>query len=360
MEANVTRRTTALAAVLAFVAGAVFGCQAGGSEARGSAGGSERSAGTVVRPALAQATDRAAPAGQTAQEELLIRIASQASPAVVSVTQPRGFGSGVIIRADGVVLTNAHVVGGARTVRIGLADGRELEGQVLGRDPSVDVAVVRVNASGLPAAAVGNSDRLAAGQLAIAIGNPLGLERTVTSGVVSAVNRSPRGLGIDGLIQTDAAISPGNSGGPLLDSRGQVIGINTAVLTAPGASGLGFAVPINLAADIAQQVLTTGRIRRAYLGIDIRDIDAELATQFGLPVREGVIVTAVGAGTPAQRAGLRPGDIITRAGGVPVTQGGDLRRALRARAPGDQIALSVLRPQGRVTISARLAEVPTS
>ncbi|MBW3635814.1 MAG: trypsin-like peptidase domain-containing protein [Armatimonadetes bacterium] len=194
-------------------------------------------------------------------EQNIIRVARQASPAVVSISRNGGTGSGVLIRSDGVLLTNAHVVGQAQQVRVELADGRRLVGRVLGRDSSVDVAVIKISGSGFPRAPLGDSDRLQVGQASIAIGNPLGLERSVTTGVVSAINRS--GFEIDGLIQTDAAINPGNSGGPLLDSRGRVIGINTAVLRGNGASGLGFAIPINLASDIAQQLLETGRVQRA-------------------------------------------------------------------------------------------------
>jgi serine protease Do len=327
------------------------------------AGGAVETARLDSRDTNARAIRVAAPAaGRSAErtdaERTVINVAREASPAVVSVTRGEGSGSGIIVREDGVILTNVHVVGNAQSVRIGLADGRTLEGRVLGGDPSVDVAVVRVNAKGLPAAPLGDSDRLEVGQVAIAIGNPLGLDRTVTSGVVSAVNRNPTGLGLDGLIQTDAAISPGNSGGPLLDSQGRVIGINTVVIRAPGSEGLGFAIPIGLATDVAEQVLTTGRVSRAYLGISMRDIDAELAAQFGLPVEEGVIVAEVGRNTPAGRAGVRPGDIIAALDGTKITQGGDLRRALRGHKPGDTVTLRLVRPSGEVETRVRLAEAP--
>ena len=306
----------------------------------------------TVAPAFAQS--RSEP-----EEQNLIAVARAITPTVVSVSRAGGSGSGVIIRRDGVVLTNAHVVGNARTVQIGLADGRRVTGQVAGRDPSLDIAVVRVPIQDAPAAPLGDSDRLQVGQSAIAIGNPLGLERTVTSGIVSAVNRTAPGLELEGLVQTDAAINPGNSGGPLLDSRGNVIGINTLVLAGGGATGLGFAIPINLANDIAQQVLTTGRIRRAFLGVTMGDIDPTLAQQFDLPVREGVMVLQVVANSPADRAGIRPRDIITRVNDTPITRGGDLRRVLRQLGPGAPARLTVVRAGSRapVAVSVRLGEV---
>ena len=301
----------------------------------------------------------AAPSGRLAQEEQsVVRVAKQISPAVVSVVQPQGSGSGVILRADGVILTNAHVVGNARAVRVGLADGRQLQGRVLGRDATIDVAVVKVEGTNLPTAPVADSDALEIGQTAIAIGNPLGFERTVTTGVVSAVNRSlGRASTLDALIQTDAAINPGNSGGPLLDLRGRVIGINTAVLRADlGVQGLGFAVPINLANDALRQIVETGRVRRAFLGITYGDLEPEVAERFRLPVREGIIVGSVVRGSPADRAGIRQYDIITQVGSVKIASGGDLRRALRGRAPGDAVSVTVIRDEGARSVQVRLGE----
>ena len=298
-----------------------------------------------------------------ADEATIIRVAKQATPAVVSVTDPGvGLGSGVIIRPDGIIITNAHVVGTASRVEVGLADGRQIAGEVLGRDPSVDVAVVRVKLTGLPTAPLGNSDQLEVGQTAIAIGNPIGLDRTVTTGIISAINRSPRGFELGGLIQTDAAINPGNSGGPLLDSQGRVIGINSAILQ--GTTGLGFAIPINLAQDIANQVLTTGHITRPYLGINPAELSPEIVERFNLPVREGVIVRAVGQDTPAGRAGLQPGDIIVAIDGAPTPTASELLRILRERKPGDTIQVGVVRLDdngrlaGRATLPIRLGSAP--
>ena len=314
----------------------------------------DRSADEFVRPLAANQTvtvpvAQPSNAPLTDEETTVIRVAREITPTVVSVSRQGGSGSGVIVSRDGVVLTNAHVVGRASAVQVGLADGRSLRGRVIGMDETIDVAVVRVEASNLPAAPIGDSDRLEVGQSAIAIGNPLGLERTVTSGVVSAVNRSPRGFDLAGLIQTDAAISPGNSGGPLVDSRGRVIGINTAVLAGAGASGLGFAVPINLANDVVRQVLTTGRVTRAFIGIGYADVDPELA-------REGIIVGRVEAGSPAARAGIRQQDIIVRANGTAITSGGDLRRLLRSLTPGSTLRLEIVRGSNRRTISLQLGE----
>ena len=304
---------------------------------------------------------RAAPpvyAQQEGEEASVVRVARQVTPAVVSVTTEFGAGSGVIIRADGVILTNAHVVGDSREVQIELANGGRLTGRVLGGDPSIDIAVVDVEGADLPTAALGNSDALQVGQTAIAIGNPLALQRTVTRGIVSALNRNQDQIGLDELIQTDAAINPGNSGGPLLDSRGRVVGINTAILRGAGGvgEGLGFAVPINLASDVARQVLETGRVRRAFIGIQYSDVSPEMAREFDLPVERGIIILQVEPGSPAAQAGIRRGDIITRMDGTAINSMGDLRRAIRERAPGQEVALSGVRPDGPFTARVRLSE----
>ncbi|WP_420125399.1 S1C family serine protease [Longimicrobium sp.] len=298
-------------------------------------------------------------AQQEGEEASVVRVARQVTPAVVSVTTANGAGSGVIIRADGVILTNAHVVGNSTRVEIGLANGQRIAGRVLGGDPSIDVAVVDVEGTDLPTAALGNSDQLQVGQTAIAIGNPLALERTVTRGIISALNRNQEQIGLDELIQTDAAINPGNSGGPLLDSRGRVIGINTAILRGGGgvgAEGLGFAVPINLASDVARQVLETGRVRRAFIGIQYGDVSPEMAREFNLPVERGIIILGVQPGSPAAAAGIRRGDIITRMDDVALTNVGDLRRAIRERNPGQEVTFSGLRPDGPFTARVRLTE----
>ena len=298
-------------------------------------------------PATAAPSLQASRGGaRTDDEQAIISVAQGVTPVVVSITVPRyGSGSGAIIRRDGMILTNAHVVGDASAVQVGLGDGRTVQGTVLGRDRSLDVAVVRVSAGDLPAATLGNSDDLQVGQTAIAIGNPLGLDRTVTTGVVSALNRSPsNGLSDQTFIQTDAAISPGNSGGPLVDSQGRVIGINSAELLGQGVQGLGFAIPINLAMEMANQVLTTGRYVRPFIGISFANVDSMLASRYRLPVRQGVIVGAVQPGSPAAEGGFRAQDIITAMDGEPIKSGGDLSRLLRGHKPGDTVRFSVVRP----------------
>jgi serine protease Do len=246
------------------------------------------------------------------------------------------------------------VVGSARAVQVGLATGEELTGEVLGRDPTIDIAVVQVKGRRLEPAPVGDSDQIQVGQSAIAIGNPVGFERTVTTGVISAIDRS-LGRNYDELIQTDAAINPGNSGGPLLDSSGRVIGINTVVLR--DAVGIGFAVPINLAREVAHQLVTTGVIRRAFLGVDYTEINREIATYFELPVQEGIILRAVEPNTPADAAGLQREDIIVQLDGTPIKRSGDFVKVLRSKRPGDTVRIVGVRPSGRFTTQARLSAI---
>ena len=326
----------------------------------------------MMAPAAAQEIPMERPAPLSAAEQTLVGITRRVSPAVVGVTTRAGAGSGFIIRADGIILTNSHVVGNYRTVTIELATGHEVQGRVLGADRSLDIAIIDIPGTGLPVAPLGDSDRLEVGQSAIAIGNPLQFTRTVTTGIISGIHRSlpttRQSGGLDELIQTDAAINPGNSGGPLLNSAGQVIGINTAVVqgmpTQGGALmvGLGFAVPINVAREIAEQLLATGSIRRAALGITTLDIDAEVARQFSLPVRQGVIVYQVGPDTPAERAGIREGDVITRINSTDITNSGELRRFLRARRGDETVTVHGIHlPSGRsYSTRARLEEITIS
>lgn len=239
----------------------------------------------------------------------------------------RGTGSGFITTADGRIITNAHVVAEADSVTVIMRDGRRLQGEVLGADQITDVAVIKVDATGLPTAKLGNSDNLLPGQPAIAIGNPLGLNNTVTEGIISAVGRSGSDIGVPDrrldFIQTDAAINPGNSGGPLLNAAGEVIGVNTAIIA--GAQGLGFAIPINTVQQVAEQLVTKGRVDHPYLGVRMAELTPEIQQAInqsdqGIRVNQaqGVVIVSVLSNSPAARAGLRPGDVITNINGAAI------------------------------------------
>jgi S1-C subfamily serine protease len=268
-----------------------------------------------------------------AYSRVITRVAEQLRPAVVNLRgkRPRGgSGSGIIFDRDGLILTNHHVVAGGGETRIRLNDGRELMGEVIGNDPWTDLAVVRTE-SGLPAATLGDSAKLRVGQLVVAIGSPLGFESTVTTGVVSATGRTLRSITghlVDNVIQTDAALNPGNSGGPLVDSRARVIGINTAVIQP--AQGICFAIPVNMALHVIPQLIEHGRIVRGYLGLHARvvPISPDLRAKYDLTQMYGVEVLGVENGAPAADAGLEEGDIVFAFGDRPVTSVDDLHKLL--------------------------------
>ncbi len=270
----------------------------------------------------------------------------------------RGLGSGVVMDAEGHILTNAHTVDGAERILVGLGDGRVLGGSVVGADPDTDIAVVLVEGDGLQPAEFGDSDKLKVGQPVLAIGNPLGLPGgpTVTSGVVSSLHRNIRLGDGDGLqvIQTDAAVNPGNSGGPLVDLQGRVVALNAA--TIPYAEGIGFAVPVNTALDVARQIIEHGRAQRAWLGVVGYDVDRRIAHYYGLAVSQGVFIVELSEGSPAAASGLRVGDVITAVDGHPVAEVSDLVAALRGMRIGQAVDVEVER-QGtqkiRVTLAAR-------
>jgi len=263
----------------------------------------------------------------------------------------QGSGSGFITTADGTILTNAHVIEGADQVQVTLKDGRTFTGEVVGTDPVTDVAVVKIEAADLPTVAFGDSERLQSGEWAIAIGNPLGLDNTVTTGIISGTGRSSSQVGVPdkrvNFIQTDAAINPGNSGGPLLNSEGEVIGINTAIIR--NAQGLGFAIPINQAKQIADQLITTGRADHAFLGIQMAPLTPELRelarTQGGLEIATatGVIILRVIPNSPAQQAGLQEGDVITQIQGEAVSDPTKVQDRIAEKTVGDRLSLQIER-----------------
>jgi S1-C subfamily serine protease len=272
-----------------------------------------------------------------------------------------GLGSGVILRPDGHLITNAHVVARAARIRVGLHDGRTLEGRLVGRDSRRDLAVVKVEAQNLPAAELGESEKLRVGQLVVAIGNPLGLRWTATAGVVSALGRSlraGRGWVLEGLIQTDASINPGNSGGPLVDAHGRVIGINTAVL--PGTQGIGFAVPSHIVREVMEDIVVHGRQQRTWLGVGGHptQLDPSLAVRHGLPRPAGLLILDVAPGSPAERAGVQPLDVLCALDGEPIPEIGDLQKMLRDRPPGQAVVLTVLRGEALLEKMATLSPYP--
>ena len=269
-------------------------------------------------------------------------------------------GSGVIIDArQGLVLTNNHVIANAQTVMITLKDRRQLEAKLVGADPGTDIALLRVAPERLAALPLGDSDALSVGDYVVAIGNPFGIGQTVTSGIVSALGRS--GLGMDGyedFIQTDASINPGNSGGALVNLRGELIGINTAIIGPAGGNvGIGFAVPINMARAVTDQLLKFGEVRRGKLGVASADLTPDVARQLGVAATEGALIVQVEAKSPAAVAGLRPKDIVVAANGRPVRGSGDLRNRIGLTPVGEEIALGVLRDGRPLQMSVRVAEL---
>jgi serine protease DegQ len=295
---------------------------------------------------------------QASEEQRIVAVVKAVAPAVVSVNRGPGGGSGVIIREDGLILTNNHVVGRG-PLSVTLADGQRLSARLIGRDPGLDLAVIQVPRQSLPVARRGDSDRLEVGQTAIAIGNPLGFERTVTRGVVSAVHRKlDSSPGMENMIQTDAAINPGNSGGPLIDSSGRVIGINTAIIASRSGSprGLGFAIPISTAEEMIRSIEQNGRFVRPILGVVPGDITPEIAAQFRMDVRDGVVLEEVRAGSPAAQAGLQSGDILTMLNKSRLRDTGDLFKALRGRKPGDRVSITYMRDGRSHTTTVQLGE----
>ena len=269
-----------------------------------------------------------------------------------STQRQQGQGSGFITRANGLIFTNEHVVRGADRVNVTLPDGRRFQGTVLGGDPLTDVAVVKVVAENLPVASLGNSDQLRPGEWAIAIGNPFGLNNTVTAGIISAVDRTDANIG-EGqrvpYIQTDAAVNPGNSGGPLISAAGEVIGMNTAIRKAPGA-GLSFAVPINLAKRIAQQIVSTGQASHPFIGVQLRSLTPQLAreinatsTRCTVPVVNGVLVVDVVPDTPAESAGIRQCDLIRAVNGTTVENPSEVQLAVDRGRVGQPMQITIER-----------------
>jgi S1-C subfamily serine protease len=352
------------------------------------------SGGTFVALTATGALDRPAPAPTQNAADATVRqpitidessavvdVAAKAGPAVVKIStagvdptspdvEQSGVGSGVIFDANGWILTNRHVVAGSDTLTVELQNGLQYEGTVYGIDTLTDLAIVKVEETGLPAAALGDSDGLRVGQLVVAIGSPLGtFSNTVTSGIVSATGRRilTDGGDLDNLIQTDAAINPGNSGGPLLDASGAVVGINTAI--ARDSSGIGFSIPVNLAKPLMAQAIAGEELQRPYIGIRYEPIDAQLARELNLPVEEGALVSReadpqgrppITPGSPGDAAGIQPGDIVTAIGETKIDIEHPLNAVLSQSAPGDTVRLTILRSGQELTVDVTLGVRPAN
>ncbi|MBE9115854.1 trypsin-like peptidase domain-containing protein [Lusitaniella coriacea LEGE 07157] len=286
-------------------------------------------------------------------------------PDIPDTQVQRGSGSGFIISSDGKILTNAHVVEGADTVQVKLKDGRTFEGKVMGSDRLTDVAVIQIDAQDLPVAKTGNSDGLNPGEWAIAIGNPLGLDNTVTTGIISATGRSGSQIGVSdtrvAFIQTDAAINPGNSGGPLLNIKGEVIGINTAIIR--GAQGLGFSIPINKAQEIADQLIAKGKVEHPYLGVQMVSLTPEIKAEFerrqgGNIADEGILIVGVMRNSPAAKAGLKVGDAIAQIDNRAVKDASDVQQIVEQTPVGDNLPLKVQRNGRALNLEIQVGVVP--
>ncbi|MDH4382074.1 MAG: DegQ family serine endoprotease [Gammaproteobacteria bacterium] len=269
----------------------------------------------------------------------------------------QSLGSGVIVDANrGLVLTNNHVIANADQISVRLTDGRRFSAKLVGTDPETDVAVIQIKATGLVGLPLADSERLRVGDFVVAIGNPFGLGQTVTSGIVSALARS--GLGITGyedLIQTDASINPGNSGGALVTLKGELAGINTAIYSQSGGNiGIGFAIPINMAQQVMEQLVKFGEIKRGYLGAEMQNLDPELAAAFGLSGRSGAVLVTILPDSPAQRAGLRAGDVVTKVNGKAVRDAADLRNQIGLMRVGDGVQLEFVRDGKAMKASAQV------
>ena len=351
--------------------------------------GAPPAAGRALLPAPAFARAAAAGAG----EATLADVAERVVPSVVNISATRvtprfrqhpffhdpmfrdffgpmpqaqpeqSLGSGVIVSRDGVVVTNNHVIDQTREIRIKLHDGRELDAEVVGTDPKADVAVLRIASppAGLQPLPFGDSDQLRLGDVVLAVGNPFGVGQTVTMGIVSGLGRGGMGLvDYEDFIQTDAAINPGNSGGALVNMRGELVGINTAILSRTGGyQGVGFAIPSNMARPLTDSLLAHGKVVRGFLGVSIQELDRDLASGLGLSVDRGALVSDVTAKSPAARAGLRRGDVIVELDGAPIGSTRALRNRIAATRPGTEVRLTLVRDGARRTVTVTLDELPS-
>jgi len=272
----------------------------------------------------------------------------------------KGRGSGFIVSRDGHIVTNNHVVEGADKITVTFSDGTVHEAKVLGKDPTFDLAILKIEGANFPYLELGDSDTSRVGEWVVAIGNPFGLEHTVTVGVISAKNRSIHAgnVNFDGFLQTDAAINPGNSGGPLIDLNGKVVGINTAIV--PYAQGIGFAVPVNMAKQVMDDLIKFGRVKRGWLGVYIQALTKEFAEAYGVEEESGAVISDVIADSPAEKAGLKRGDVILTVNGEKIKNHQEFVSKIRQRIVGDKVSLGIIRDRKKSTVQVTLGEIPGS
>ena len=268
-------------------------------------------------------------------------------------------GSGVIVDArEGYVLTNAHVVENATSIEVTTKDNRQFKARLVGRDPGTDIAVLQISGGNLMAVPMGDSAHLQVGDFVLAVGNPFGLGQTVTSGIVSALGRSPGIEGYEDFIQTDASINPGNSGGPLVDLQGRIIGINTAIVAPSGGNvGIGFAVPINMARQVMEQLISGGEVKRGHIGVAIQELTPDIAQALGTTYTQGAVIARVEQGSPAERAGLRTNDLVIAVNGTPIHNGVELRNRVGLSKIGDSVELTVVRGGSERTVDVRIDQM---
>ncbi|MEO6035613.1 MAG: DegQ family serine endoprotease [Verrucomicrobiota bacterium] len=270
-----------------------------------------------------------------------------------------GLGSGVIVTKEGYILTNNHVVDEADEVKVSLNDGRDFKAKVVGKDPKSDIAVLKIDATDLPFLALANSDKIEIGDVALAVGNPFGIGQTVTMGIISATGRGNMGIDYEDFIQTDASINPGNSGGALVDGDGRLIGINTAILSRSGGNqGIGFAVPVNIARNVMEGLIKEGRVVRGYIGVGIQDLNPALAEQFNVKETSGALVSEVKASAPADKAGLKSGDVIVEWNGKAIHDSRQLKLQVSQTRPGEKATVKVLREGSNKTFTVTPRELP--